>query len=358
MSLLIGSEVTSYREKPFLTGVERVVLEAHRVLGVHLARKGASLVPVTTRTPVPRTSRPPSPDLLVDSLRVEDPVDLENVAALLILDPSSRIDFTRIAELRRRRHLPVISMIHDVMPLKRPDWFSAGAARNYRLVIQQLLHVSDRLFVPSHHVRDDVRALHWWNGAEIDVIPLGTWLAQQPPTTVTATPPHLVYVSTLAPRKGHRALLEAFDQLRAAGESAKLTIIGHVGWCVEELVQEITNHPEFGHDLRWIRDANDEEVRQTLRAATIAVIPSEDEGFGLFFEESLAAGLLVVASDIPVFRERSYRNVIFADTSPDGITQGIREAALRQPEALEPGEIRSMQDFGRDLSVVLDAVLE
>jgi glycosyltransferase involved in cell wall biosynthesis len=332
--------------------------ETHKYLLPDLACDGIRLVPVST------SDRPDQEGRISTAYVLEDPVlgfpvrSPEEVDALLLLDSLSAIDFGRILRIRRERVFPVITMVNDLLPLDHPEWFYPDADKKYRVLFQQILHVSDHVVVPSEAVRNDVLALGWDLRSQLQVIPLGSSFVQQTPRIAFDDCIRLLYVSTLAPRKGHDQLLDAFDQLVQAGHPVHLTIIGKVGWMVDELIQRIQHHPAAGSALRWIAHADDELVSQIMSESTIAVIPSEGEGFGLFLEEALTSGLIVVATDLPVFQERPYPNVYFCEGSADSIAQTIVMASRVTPVSLEQGQVRTMRDFSAEVGTLIRQVLD
>ena len=346
----VGSEVMTYRASPATTGVPRVMKETHRHLTPLLAKPGWELVPVATseRSEYPGTE----PNAYISS----DPVlrlplmSPEDVDVLLLIQASTTIDYARLLRIRRERDLPIIAMIHDIMPLTQPEWFVPQGSLNFRVMCQQILHVADHVIVPSQHVADGLTALQWSTDAQVHVMRLGTSFDQQPPHQTPGDVIQLVYVSTIEPRKGHHQLLDAFDALRAQGVDLTLTLVGRKGWCVDDLVTRISGHDEFGLSVRWVPDADDHEARTIVEGCSVAVIPTEDEGFGLFLEEALCAGVMVVARGIPVFRERPYPNVVFFDGNEQTLPEAILRAASLTPQPIAPGEVRTMRDFSDDLA--------
>ena len=357
MSLRIGSEVQAYQHVKAPSGVPRVMNETHRYLDRLLTARDMDLVPILTRG-----SSGPAPGQ-ASSFLANDPVmakrryDLHEVDALLLLEPTPMTDYARILRLRREGKVPVVAMIHDLLPLQRPEWFQAGADRHYRVLLQQVMHVADHVIVPSRAVKSDVLDLGWRIRPSVHVVHLGSCLPQRPPRRNPKGRLDMVYVSTLAPRKGHEQLLRAFDLLRAENEDVRLFLVGSIGWCVDELVSTIRTHPDFGAALQWVEQGDDALVANLVGESTVAVIPAEGEGFGLFLEEALSCGLPVVATDLPVFRERANPNVIYVDPTVESLVNGLREAAGSDPDPLGENDIRKMTDFAEDLAEILDVVL-
>jgi glycosyltransferase involved in cell wall biosynthesis len=167
----------------------------------------------------------------------------------------------------------------------------------------------------------------------------------------------MLCVSTIEPRKGHGQLVEAFNILRQEGLDIDLTIIGRRGWDSTSLINSWSQHPDFETRLRWLESPDDLILRTHAQLSSIGVCPSMDEGFGLFVEEGLALGLKMVVSDIPVFRERHYTNMIFSKRDPASLARAIL-AAHRSPWIEPTTPIRLMSDFVEDFFDLINQVIE
>jgi glycosyltransferase involved in cell wall biosynthesis len=110
---------------------------------------------------------------------------------------------------------------------------------------------------------------------------------------------YLLAVGTLEPRKNLAHLIAAYTELRLSEPGTPpLVLAGPPGW---------------GPSLDWTAlpagsvlttgYLDDADLRAVLAGASALAFPSIYEGFGMPPLEALAAGVPVVASDLPVMRE-------------------------------------------------------
>lgn len=109
-------------------------------------------------------------------------------------------------------------------------------------------------------------------------------------------PPCLVCVASLSPRKGQDLLVEALDRLRdlewscvCAGSMAR-----DAGYADEVLAEverlDLRDHIEFVGELETA------ELEELYRTASLFVLPSHYEGYGMAYAEALARGIPVVGT--------------------------------------------------------------
>ena len=116
-------------------------------------------------------------------------------------------------------------------------------------------------------------------------------------------------VGGIEPRKGSAELVEALGALARAGRPPLLAVVGghsfqdYAAYRERVLDRAATLGLELGRDLVMLGTVGDDELSAWYHAADAFVFPSHNEGWGLVVLEAMAAGLPVVATDIPVFRE-------------------------------------------------------
>lgn len=354
--LIIGLECQTQETKTFATGIERVVRVGHEFLYDNLKAEGHELGAVFT-VDLPRTK-----NFLRDELLGSDPIlrgperKLSEVDLLVILEMPGILNAPALFREKRRRGLKILSIVFDALPVTNPEWFPEEAHKNFRVYLQSILGISDHIVVNSETVLSRITALGWKTKATFHVIPLGAFNKNQTTPRERKANISALYVSTVEPRKGHQTILDAYELLRQDDVDIRLMFAGREGWLVDSLSQRIQTHPDFGGRLRWVRGASDHEVENMALRSNMGLILSEDEGFGLFLEEALSYGLPTIASNIPVFKERPYRNLHFSERNASDLASTMLETH-RLGWLGEKERIRSMDDFGEDLSELVIEIL-
>jgi glycosyltransferase involved in cell wall biosynthesis len=116
-------------------------------------------------------------------------------------------------------------------------------------------------------------------------------------------------VGGIEPRKGSAELVEALGALALAGTPPLLAVVGghsfqdYAAYRERVLGRAASLGLELGRDIVMLGTVPEGELSAWYHAADAFVFPSRTEGWGLVVLEAMAAGLPVVATDIPVFRE-------------------------------------------------------
>jgi glycosyltransferase involved in cell wall biosynthesis len=119
----------------------------------------------------------------------------------------------------------------------------------------------------------------------------------------------LLAVGGVEPRKGSKTLFAALGLLRERGWRPVLAVVGghtfrdYEAYRQEALAMLADRGLALGTDVVQLGTVSDDVLAAWYRSADALAFPSIAEGFGLAPLEALAAGLPVVASDLPVFRE-------------------------------------------------------
>src|SRR5262249_30009288 len=113
--------------------------------------------------------------------------------------------------------------------------------------------------------------------------------------------PYVISLGTVEPRKNLAALAEAGAMAGSAVSRLTVAHLGRKGYRHESVLAEAA--PATRGAFRWLGSVPDADAAALVQGASALVFPSVYEGFGLPAVEGMAAGVPVIASDIPVMRE-------------------------------------------------------
>jgi glycosyltransferase-like protein len=152
-------------------------------------------------------------------------------------------------------------------------------------------------------------------------------------------------VGGIEPRKGSVTLLEAFATLRDRLADRRPLLLVAGGATLFDYRDEIARfdarrmHLGLAQDddVRVLGPVTDAELEALYRAADLFALPSVKEGYGLVALEALAAGIPLVASDLPVFRSflrHGHSALLAAVDDPRALAGALErlacDAALRE----------------------------
>jgi glycosyltransferase involved in cell wall biosynthesis len=112
--------------------------------------------------------------------------------------------------------------------------------------------------------------------------------------------PFILHVGSCIPRKRIDILLEILAQVRIMHPDLRLVKVSG-DWTPSQ--QQQIARLNLGQSIIHLQGLERSAIAQLYRQASIVLLTSEAEGFGLPVIEALACGAIVVSSDIPVLRE-------------------------------------------------------
>ncbi|EEE1377373.1 glycosyltransferase family 4 protein [Salmonella enterica subsp. diarizonae] len=250
----------------------------------------------------------------------------------------------------------VCFLVHDILPLRRPEWSVEGIQREFPIWLSCLAEHADRLICVSASVAEDVKLWiaennHWVNanpllkisnfhlGADIDNSLPSTGMPENADELLAkvAAEPSFIMVGTIEPRKGHAQTLAAFEQLWQQGKNDNLFIIGKQGWKVDALCERLRHHPQLNKKLFWLQNISDEFLSKLYTQSRALIFASLGEGFGLPLIEAAQKKLPVIIRDIPVFREIAQQHAFyFSGEAPENIAKAIEEWLILYEQNIHP----------------------
>jgi len=210
----------------------------------------------------------------------------------------------------------VITLIHDLLPYKYPQFFIGNISKVFPEWLSQVTRNSDQILCTSQHVKNDLLAYgiieNIGKDMRISIVPPGADIIETVDesdirndllTMFSTDQPIFSMISTIEPRKGHRTVLDAFENLWKEGWPFLLIFAGKIGWSKDDTISRIQTHPEKNKRFFFIENPSDSEVNLIYQYSKSIVAASYDEGFGLPIVEAALHQVPTIARDILVFRE-------------------------------------------------------
>jgi len=266
-------------------------------------------------------------------------------------------DYAGLVSAARARHgLRFALLIHDIVPLRRPEWCDRDVVKAFSTCFHDVAPLADRVFSVSRATAEDAERYAAEAGlalkSRIQPIPLGTGFGQPPtPLRSERLPPpgsFALIVSTIEARKNHVLLFRIWRELLATMPREKvptLVFAGRVGWLVADLMQQLENADWLDGKIRLIEGPSDSELAALYEDCLFTLYPSLYEGWGLPVTESLAHGTPCLAANATSLPEAGGTLARYFD--PDNLHGAVRavRAVLDDPSALGAWRAEIQQDF-------------
>lgn len=199
-----------------------------------------------------------------------------------------------------------IYFVHDLIPITHPEYCRAGERDRHIERMRTVLTTGEGVIGNSQATLDELAsfAVKERLARPPEIV---AWLGSPGPANgppVSSERSTFVTLGTIEARKNHLFLLQLWSRLvRRLGPNApQLLVLGQRGWESEQAV-DLLERGLLGDAVVEIGSCDDSELAGHLRSARALLFPSLVEGFGMPLIEALGAGVPVLASDLPVFRE-------------------------------------------------------
>jgi glycosyltransferase involved in cell wall biosynthesis len=256
----------------------------------------------------------------------------------------------RIAKLRRRYRIGFALLVHDIIPLRRPEWVPRDSSLWFRTRFGPLLEQCDNIFATSRASAGDVEDYARKTGLNIPLpvrpLPFGTGFSRGAAAEPEPVPPgflpdgdYVLFVSTIEVRKNHALLLRVWRRLLEELPRQRvptLVFAGRSDPSVVDVMRQLVNSDYLDGRIRHLGAPSDAELAALYRGCLFTVFPSFYEGWGLAVSESLSFGKPCIVSNATSLPEAGGSLARYFD--PDDATEAYRliretiedRAALRQ----------------------------
>lgn len=207
------------------------------------------------------------------------PVDVIHVTGMAMPPPSA----------------PLVVTVNDLVFVRQPELFTKRGVKFFRRAIELTMRDASIVACPSKATMAECEA-YGFRADRLRLVPYGI-----EPVTVTAGDiarvrqrfglegPYVVWLGTIEPRKNVPLLLRAFAGVT---HEARLVLAGGTGW--NEDLDPLADR--LGDRVRRIGFVDEADKPALLAGASVFVLPSLVEGFGIPVLEAMAQGTPVVTS--------------------------------------------------------------
>jgi glycosyltransferase involved in cell wall biosynthesis len=231
---------------------------------------------------------------------------------------------------------PHVMVIHDVLPLTNPEWYSRRFARWYGAVLPRAAKRAAGIITVSEHSRYEIERILGVH-RRLAVVTQGLWPFDQPSPAETVErirrslrlpDRFLLAVGHGDPRKNHGFLVDVLSELERRGEAQELVVVGAVPSRVHGRAPALD-----GPNVRQLDHVSDETLRALYTAASVLLFPTLAEGFGRPPLEVAACGTPALIADLPAVaepaRSAGWALPLVAGPWADAIIAMARDPVLR-----------------------------
>lgn len=260
------------------------------------ATSGTHASGIEARAETVRDALRETADRIIPSDHVEGSFD-----AYLLPEPTLNAEILAVAmRLQDSPQTTPFFLYYDALPLTHPQFFrardvdQAGFTKYHRSVVR-----SDNVAFISQAVRA-LFEKRIARGTPSNAIVARPGADGLPPVRQLRSPSAtFTIVGTVEPRKQHRVVLDAFEQLWASGRDYQLVVLGAPGGAQPGVLERLRTLSRTSR-VEWIERARDEDICNALSRSSAMVFVSDGEGYGLPPLEALAVGCpVIVAEDLP-----------------------------------------------------------
>ncbi len=203
------------------------------------------------------------------------------------------------------RGVPTVLTVHDMIFKLFPQhqkklnyWYLNATMPLYCRRADAIITVSEssKRDIVAHYGLDPARVNVIYEAAAPGFVPAAPQSAAEARRRYSLPDRYMIHVGTIEPRKNLSRLVEALQQLRKTGLTIPLVVVGSKGWLYDDFFQrlEASDVRDAVHFPGYVPSA---DLPLIYSAASLAVMPSVYEGFGLPVLEAMACGTPVVSSE-------------------------------------------------------------
>lgn len=214
--------------------------------------------------------------------------------------------------LYERPDIRVIAFLHDLLPLREPEWFKPSSDAYFQKILGRILTRSQTIILSTKVCADQLRAYALEQSITLPrlviqpLVPSPALSYRGPKDEELRQIPYVVASGTIEARKNQLFLLLLWRENILAGRSMpKLVIAGSRGHGGAEAFDLLDRCECIRGKVLEAPGLTSPALMHLLAHSRGLLMPTHAEGFGLPVAEALTLGVPVIASDQPVLAEAS-----------------------------------------------------
>ena len=234
------------------------------------------------------------------------------------------------------------TVIHDLTYLYFPEVVEEKNLSHLSRVVPRSISKTDFIITVSESVKAELIKEFHLDSSRCVVTPIppdSSFFAVATPSTIKSVKEkynlkpekeYIYFIGNLEPRKNLKTLVEAYQLLpQEIKDRYSLVLAGGRGWKTESTQEVIDKAISSGEDIKHIGFIDQEDSPVLHQGASLFVMPSLYEGFGMPILEAMASGTPVVSSNIPVLKEVGAEYATYADPhSPESFAKAITRTII------------------------------
>jgi glycosyltransferase involved in cell wall biosynthesis len=215
--------------------------------------------------------------------------------------------------------------IHDLDFLDHPERGTAEIRRDYPRFVLEHARRADAILTSSEYASRAVVERLGVSPDRVTVCPAGAprWATEGRPQP-RKPDGYILFVGTLTSRKNIETLLDAYEQLiESRGDLPRLRLAGARTPSADAWLGRLSAPPLAGR-AEHVGYVPDKDRRALFEGASLLVLPSWNEGFGLPALEAMALGVPVVASNRGALPEVvGGAGLLFDPSRPEALAEAL-----------------------------------
>ncbi|MEW6684770.1 MAG: glycosyltransferase family 1 protein [Candidatus Edwardsbacteria bacterium] len=195
--------------------------------------------------------------------------------------------------------IPQVVTVHDLGPYQKYDFQKPLWKMMFKTFFPLSLKTAKSVIADSTFIGEEIIAKFPYTKNKIHIVnpglrPLEKKVGKN--EIATQAPFYILAVGNLTLRKNYETLIEAYHILKLRGLPHKLVICGKQGWGAEKVYLKI-NSLNLNNSIVVNENADDLLLDKLYLNASLFVMPSYYEGFGLPLLEAMSFGLPCIVSN-------------------------------------------------------------